>query len=290
MKVLTAGGVACAANNGRARAGGRSAGGRSSNVIASKKRVLRVDAAPDEESPPPPADACRGPSDGEVEESVGPANGDSDASSRGGIGPNDGDGDGDNGNDDGGTDIDRARLMQMRRTSVKLDDLYSAPPVIQGAVEREQELSLERQQKSKASDILWLSVCFFGIMGSFVAYGLLLEYATSGGKKLHELSFLFVTSLLYTVTASVGRYARAEKPSTIPPAQFAVLGLTSMGSTFFSVRALRYVIFPIQVLAKSCKPVPVMLMGAIMGKKYPLKKYLKVGLIVAGVGLFMGGG
>jgi hypothetical protein len=29
---------------------------------------------------------------------------------------------------------------------------------------------------------------------------------------------------------------------------------------------LRYVIFPIQVLAKSCKPVPVMLFGAIMGK------------------------
>ncbi len=32
-----------------------------------------------------------------------------------------------------------------------------------------------------------------------------------------------------------------------------------------------------------------MLMGALMGKNYTLKKYLKVGLIVAGVGLFMGG-
>ncbi len=99
-----------------------------------------------------------------------------------------------------------------------------------------------------------------------------------------------MTSLLYTLTGSVGRYIRAEKQSTIPPAQFAVLGLTSMGSTFFSVRALRYVIYPIQVLAKSCKPVPVMLMGALMGKKYPPKKYLKVLLIVGGVGLFMGGG
>jgi UDP-galactose transporter B1 len=76
----------------------------------------------------------------------------------------------------------------------------------------------------------------------------------------------------------------------MPPIQFAVLGLTSMSSTFFSVRALWYIIFPIQVLAKSCKPVPVMLMGVLMGKKYPLKKYLKVGLIVAGVRLFMGGG
>lgn len=33
---------------------------------------------------------------------------------------------------------------------------------------------------------------------------------------------------------------------------------------FYCLR--RYVIFPIQVLAKSCKPVPVMLFGAIMGK------------------------
>lgn len=31
-------------------------------------------------------------------------------------------------------------------------------------------------------------------------------------------------------------------------------------------------------------------MGAIMGKKYPLRKYFNVFLIVLGVGLFMGGG
>merc|ERR1719223_1968241 len=127
-------------------------------------------------------------------------------------------------------------------------------------------------------------------MFSFVAYGLLLEYGTSGGRKLHELSFLFITSLLYTVTAACGSYVRDEKPSTIPRARFAVLGMTSMGSTFCSVRSLRYVIYPIQVLAKSCKPVPVMLMGALMGKKYPLKKYINVVMIVGGVGLFMGGG
>ena len=182
------------------------------------------------------------------------------------------------------------RQLKIQHASVKLDDLYSAPPVIND----DDLLATETMSQSKKSKLtteyFWLAFCFFGIMGSFVCYGLLLEYATSGGKHLHELSFLFVTSLLYTMTASVGRYARAEKPSTIPPAQFAVLGMTSMGSTFFSVRALRYVIYPIQVLAKSCKPVPVMLMGAVMGKKYPAKKYVKVALIVSGVGLFMGGG
>lgn len=148
-------------------------------------------------------------------------------------------------------------------------------------------LSVEDKRKS---DIMWLLVCFFGVMFSFVLYGLLLEYTTSGGRKLHELSFLFITSLLYTITAACGSYVRDETPTTIPRARFAVLGMTSMGSTFCSVRSLRYVIYPIQVLAKSCKPVPVMLMGALMGKKYPLKKYINVVMIVGGVGLFMGGG
>jgi len=148
--------------------------------------------------------------------------------------------------------------------------------------------SLAAIEKRK-QDIFWLALCFFGIMFSFVLYGLLLEYTTSGGRQLHEMSFLFITSLLYTITAAAGRYVRDEKPSSIPPARFAVLGITSMGSTFCSVRSLRYVIYPIQVLAKSCKPVPVMLMGALMGKKYPLKKYINVVMIVVGVGLFMGG-
>lgn len=145
-------------------------------------------------------------------------------------------------------------------------------------------------EHSKSHELFWLTVCFLGIMASFVCYGLLLEYTTSGDRELHELSFLFVTSGLYTLTAAAGRYVRDETPSTIPPARFAILGLTSMGSTFCSVRSLRYVIYPIQVLAKSCKPVPVMIMGAFMGKHYPLRKYINVVMIVAGVALFMGGG
>lgn len=101
--------------------------------------------------------------------------------------------------------------------------------------------SNKAETASSKTELIWLLVCFLGIMGSFVVYGLLLEYTTSGGRKLHELSFLFVTSALYTLTAAAGRYVRDETPTTIPPARFAVLGLTSMGSTWCSVRSLRYV-------------------------------------------------
>jgi len=91
--------------------------------------------------------------------------------------------------------------------------------------------------------MIWLVVCFIGIMGSFIAYGIVMEYATSGGRKLHELSLIFVTSLLYSGTAYVGRYVRAEKPTTVAPSRLMVLAITSMGSTYCSVRSLRYVRF-----------------------------------------------
>lgn len=43
-----------------------------------------------------------------------------------------------------------------------------------------------------------------------------------------------------------------------------------------------------QVVAKSAKPIPVMLLGVLLGRKsYPLRKYMFVLLIVIGVVLFM---
>jgi hypothetical protein len=42
-----------------------------------------------------------------------------------------------------------------------------------------------------------------------------------------------------------------------------------------------------QVLAKSCKMIPVMVMGLVLGKRYTQTKYMCVGVITAGVFLFM---
>ena len=42
------------------------------------------------------------------------------------------------------------------------------------------------------------------------------------------------------------------------------------------------------MLGKSAKPIPVMILGVLVGrKKYPLLKYLFVSMIVVGVALFM---
>lgn len=43
-----------------------------------------------------------------------------------------------------------------------------------------------------------------------------------------------------------------------------------------------------QVVGKSAKPIPVMILGVLIGRKsYPMKKYFFVFLIVVGVVLFM---
>ena len=55
-----------------------------------------------------------------------------------------------------------------------------------------------------------------------------------------------------------------------------------------SNKALMWVNYPTQVVGKSCKPIPVMILGVLIGrKKYPLLKYLFVVMIVIGVVLFM---
>jgi hypothetical protein len=41
----------------------------------------------------------------------------------------------------------------------------------------------------------------------------------------------------------------------------------------------------VQVLFKSCKPVPVMLFGLVLGKKYSIRKYVNVIIITVGGGL-----
>ena len=136
----------------------------------------------------------------------------------------------------------------------------------------------------------WLAFCTLGMVSSLTMYGICLEYATSGGRKMHEVSFVFVTTTIYSITAYLCREYFQEKPTEISKYQMLTLSCTSIASTITSVRSLRYVIYPVQVLFKSCKPVPVMLFGTVLGKKYPMKKYVNVAIITTGVALFMGGG
>ena len=69
---------------------------------------------------------------------------------------------------------------------------------------------------------------------------------------------------------------------------YGVCSLTYLVAMVSSNMALRHVSYPTQVIGKSCKPIPIMILGVLIGgKRHAFKKYLFVLLIVVGVALFM---
>ncbi|KAF9800635.1 hypothetical protein SFRURICE_014066 [Spodoptera frugiperda] len=64
--------------------------------------------------------------------------------------------------------------------------------------------------------------------------------------------------------------------------------LTYLLGMVSSNMALQWINYPTQVVGKAAKPIPVMILGVLVGhKSYPMKKYLFVLLIVVGVVMFM---
>merc|ERR1711997_797564 len=75
---------------------------------------------------------------------------------------------------------------------------------------------------------------------------------------------------------------------TTPTLYYALCAFTYLTAMVTSNKALSWVNYPTQVIGKSCKPIPVMVLGVLVGrKKYPALKYLFILMIVAGVALFM---
>lgn len=86
------------------------------------------------------------------------------------------------------------------------------------------------------------------------------------------------------VSKFVTKPAKDETPTFL----YIACSICYMGAMVASNQALQYINYPTQVLGKSCKPIPVMILGVLLAKKrYPLAKYLCVLMIVAGVASFM---
>ncbi|RHY01851.1 hypothetical protein DYB25_005858 [Aphanomyces astaci] len=77
------------------------------------------------------------------------------------------------------------------------------------------------------------------------------------------------------------------KNKNVPLGPFAFSAFSYLGAMLCSNEALKYVNYPTQALGKSCKMIPVMLMGVVLGrKKYSWKEYVSVILITAGIVIF----
>jgi solute carrier family 35 (UDP-galactose transporter), member B1 len=81
---------------------------------------------------------------------------------------------------------------------------------------------------------------------------------------------------------------RGAKRWEMPPVKdYALIGITNVVGPVCGVYALKNISYPAQVLAKSCKSVPIMFVGALLyAKKYKTLEYVSALAIGGGVGLF----
>ncbi|XP_050012961.1 solute carrier family 35 member B1 isoform X1 [Alexandromys fortis] len=179
-------------------------------------------------------------------------------------------------------------------------ELSPSPPLPSPALSgspADSSVRLMAASRSLVPDRLRLPLCFLGVFVCYFYYGILQEKITRGkyGEGPKQETFTFALTLVFiqcVINAMFAKIliqffdtARVDRTRTW---LYAACSVSYVGAMVSSNSALQFVNYPTQVLGKSCKPIPVMLLGVtLLKKKYPLAKYLCVLLIVAGVALFM---
>ncbi|KAJ1627690.1 UAA transporter family-domain-containing protein [Pavlovales sp. CCMP2436] len=138
-----------------------------------------------------------------------------------------------------------------------------------------------------------LIFCIVGIQASYLCWGLMQERIMTRPYGVEEERFKsskflkFVNCLVALgVAAAVTAYNNSPPDST-PPFRYSFCSTSNILSSVCQYEALKYVSFPTQVLAKSCKMVPVMLMGyAVSHRSYPILDWAVALGVTAGVVAF----
>ncbi|XP_033624743.1 solute carrier family 35 member B1-like [Asterias rubens] len=141
-----------------------------------------------------------------------------------------------------------------------------------------------------------LILCFAGIFVCYFYYGILQEKITRSdygfGETKERFTYFFCLVLVQciinaTFAKSVLLFHKQGQDTTSTKL-YVLCSLSYLGAMVASNSALKYVSYPFQVLGKSCKPIPVMILGVLLARKrYPLLKYFCVLLIVIGVATFV---
>jgi UDP-galactose transporter B1 len=105
----------------------------------------------------------------------------------------------------------------------------------------------------------WLGIGTTVLVSYFTVYSFILESIAMEGNDLNELTFILITALVNSVVAFVWKTIFGGTTSNVSEYKLLELVLASFCSTLTMVHSLKFVIYPIQILFKSFKVVPVRL-------------------------------
>ncbi|KAK4763706.1 hypothetical protein SAY87_013144 [Trapa incisa] len=141
--------------------------------------------------------------------------------------------------------------------------------------------------------VLVLAFCVAGIWSAYIYQGVLQETVSTkrfgpDGKRFEHLSFL---NLAQNVVCLVWSYIMIKLWSSnsggAPWWTYWSAGITNTIGPAMGIEALKYISYPAQVLAKSSKMIPVMLMGTLVyGIRYTFPEYVCTFLVAGGVSSF----
>lgn len=148
------------------------------------------------------------------------------------------------------------------------------------------------QPMGSATKLLFYAL---GIFVCYFYYGLLQEKITKSVYGPNEEKFTYAQSLLLFSCIMNVIFAKMmlvtflkEGVDTTRRAYYMISAFTYFGAMLASTMSLEYVSYATQVVGKSCKPIPVMILGVLVGRKrYTFSKYVAILIVVVGVGLFM---
>ncbi|CRL04981.1 CLUMA_CG018169, isoform A [Clunio marinus] len=142
-----------------------------------------------------------------------------------------------------------------------------------------------------------IMVCFlyYGVMQEKIMRGCYGGEVREGGKceggEKYEYEFMLVgcLSLSYAIVARLLLLCKSsEEKDKTHQGWYAASAFTYLAAMVCGNMALRFITYPTQVIAKSSKPIPVMIIGVLLAhKRYTIQKYFFVILIVVGVIMFI---
>merc|ERR1719440_992137 len=138
--------------------------------------------------------------------------------------------------------------------------------------------------------------CIFygaGIIAMLVVYGLLQERIMAlpyGKDKFTDSVFLVFCNRAVAVVFAIGMAAfKGESfKNSAPLWKYLAISFSNVYASACQYEALKYVSFPVQMLGKSFKMMPVMLWGmAVSSKRYSAVDWIVAGLVTAGCTEFL---
>jgi len=141
-----------------------------------------------------------------------------------------------------------------------------------------------------------LAGCVVGLLVSYLTWGFFQEQlmtqeyhniATGGTDRFKEAEFLVFLNRLSGLVISTIAVSQSSVTKFSPPYMFLFCSMSNIMSAWFQYESLKFITFPMQVLAKSCKVLFTMLMGvAVNNKSFSPMEYANAVSIAVGLVVF----